>query len=161
MKILLAASAAVLWAGAAHAAPDFAAKAAEEALAADRAFAARAQVVSPAQAFREFMDGEEGLLFGTGGEPAKGGEAIYRLMGGDAPPKVRMEWTPKSAWGAASGDFAVTVGDWTRTWLDGSRGPLTGNYVTVWRKTQAGWKGLIDIGEVDAPAKPPAPAPGR
>jgi hypothetical protein len=162
MKTFAAAVLALSLAGAADAA-DLSAKAADEALAADRAFFARAQVVHPAQAFREYMDAD-GLLYGTGGEPAKGSAAIFTLMGGDKPQRVKVEWTPKQAWGAASGDMAVTIGDWKRTWLDGSR-VLTGNYVTVWRKTSDGWKGLIDIGEVDeAPpsaqgaAKPPAAA---
>jgi len=148
MKMLTAALALSL-AASAHAA-DRSKQAADEALAADRAFFARAQEVHPAQAFREFMDEREGLLYGTGGEPAKGGEAIFKLMGGGQPQRVKVEWTPKQAWGAASGDMAVTIGDWKRTWLDGSR-VMTGNYVTVWRKTKDGWKGLIDIGEVDEP----------
>lgn len=157
MRILLAAAAAASLAGAAQAA-DLSAQAAAEALAADRHYAERSRSLTPAQAFRELMDEQDGLLFGAGGEPAKGGPAIYELMGGDAPPRVRVEWAPKQAWGAASGDMAVTIGDWTRTWLAGSR-TLTGNYVTVWRRTKDGWKGLIDIGEVDEPPKPPAPAP--
>jgi hypothetical protein len=156
MKTFVAAALALSFAGVAQAA-DLSAKAADEALAADRAFHARAQAVSPAQAFREFMD-SDGLLYGTGGEPAKGSAAIYALMGGDKPARVKVEWVPKQAWGAASGEMAVTIGDWTRTWLDGSR-VMTGNYVTVWRKTPAGWKGLIDIGEVDEAPQPKPPAP--
>lgn len=152
MKILAAALALCLTAGASRAA-DLSAKAAAEALAADRAFFARAQVVHPAQAFKEYME-SDGLLYGTGGEPAKGSNAIFALMGGDKPQRVKVEWEPKQAWGAASGDMAVTIGDWKRTWLDGSR-VMTGNYVTVWRKTKGGWKGLIDIGEVDEPPPPP------
>jgi ketosteroid isomerase-like protein len=158
MKMFAAVALALSLAGAAQAA-DLSAKAADEALAADRAFFARAQVVHPAQAFREYMEAD-GLLYGTGGEPAKGSAAIFALMGGDKPQRVKVEWEPKQAWGAASGDMAVTIGDWKRTWLDGSR-VMTGNYVTVWRKTRDGWKGLIDIGEVDEapPAMPPAPPP--
>ncbi|HEY0647895.1 YybH family protein [Phenylobacterium sp.] len=161
MKTLAAAALALSLAGPALAA-DLSAQAAAEALAADRAFHDRAQVVHPAQAFREFME-SDGLLYGTGGDPAKGSAAIYALMGGDKPQRVKVEWVPKQAWGAASGEMAMTIGDWKRTWLDGSR-VMTGNYVTVWRKTQDGWKGLIDIGEVDeaaaastAPATPEAP----
>jgi hypothetical protein len=157
MKMFAAIALAVVPAGSAEAG-DLSKQAADAAMAADRAFADRAQVVSTAQAFREFMDAE-GLLYGAGGEPAKGSAAIYALLGGDAKPRVKVEWAPKQAWGAAPGDMAVTVGDWKRTWLDGSR-TLTGNYVTVWKKTPAGWRGIIDIGEADeAPAaKPAAPA---
>lgn len=156
-RFLLGATLAMTLAGSAHAA-DLSRQAADEAMAADRAFAARALAASPAQAFREFMDPADGLVFGTGGEPNRGEKAIYEMFGGDAPPKVRMEWAPKQAWGAASGELAVTWGDWTRTWLDDSRRPLTGNYVTVWRRTKDGWKGLLDIGEVDEPPRAPSPA---
>lgn len=155
MRLPIAAALAVALAGSAQAA-DLSAQAAAEAMAADRAFHARAQQVHPAQAFREFMDAEDGLLFGTGGEPAKGAAAIFKLMGGEGPQRVKVEWVPRQAWGAASGEMAVTIGDWKRTWLDGSR-VLTGNYVTVWRKTRDGWKGLIDIGETDSPPAPPQP----
>lgn len=157
MRTLAALAFVLALAGEAQAA-DLSVRAAAEALAADRAFAARAQVVSPAQAFREYMEGAEGLLYGSGGEPARGGAAIYAMMGGDAAPTLRVEWTPTRAWAAASGDMAVTIGDWKRTWLNGARPPMTGNYVTVWRKSAAGWKGLIDIGEVDEAPKPAAPS---
>ncbi len=154
MRLLLAAAAAL-----ALAAPQAFAKSPAEATAdavrsADAAFAARAQVVPTAQAFREYMDEKDGLQFG-GGEPARGSAAIYAAMGGDKPQKSRLEWTPVSAWGAASGELGVTTGTWRASALNGSRPAITGRYVTVWRKDAKGeWKGLIDIGNPDpAPAK--------
>lgn len=126
--------------------------------AADTAFAARAQVVPTAQAFREFMDETDGLQFGEGA-PARGSAAIYAAMGGDAPQHSRLEWSVTDAWGSAGGDLGVTTGTWKASALDGSRPPVTGRYVTVWRKNAKGeWKGLIDIGNADpapkAAAKP-------
>lgn len=119
--------------------------------AADTAFAARAQVAGPAQAFREYMDPNDGLEFGDGA-PLKGAEAIYQSLGGAAPPKTKLAWTVVDAWGSSGGDLGVTNGTWTSTGLDGSRPPVTGRYVTVWRKDAEGhWKGLIDIGNPDPP----------
>ena len=122
----------------------------------DQAFEARAQAVGPAQAFRDYMDPADGLEFGDGA-PTKGAEAIYQSMGGAKPPASKLEWTVADAWGAASGDLGVTTGTWKLTPIAHPAAPLTGRYVTVWRKDAAGhWKGLIDIGNPDPP--PPAPA---
>ncbi len=126
--------------------------------AADVAFAARAQVVSTAQAFREYIDPADGLQF-NGGPPLKGADAIYAAMGGGKPTTTKLEWTPVDAWGAASGELGVTTGTWKFSIADGSRPPATGRYVTVWRKDAKGqWKGLIDIGTDDPPPAPAKPA---
>ena len=126
---------------------------------ADLAFARRAQEAGMAQAFREYMDAEDGLVF-SGPKPLKGAEAVYRAFGGDAPPKVSLEWATTSAWGSRGGDMGVTTGDWKRTPVDKTKPIMTGRYVTVWRKDAQGrWKGLIDIGEVDD--KPQANAVNR
>lgn len=124
---------------------------AEEVRQADVAFAARAQVVTPAQAFREFMDETEGQLFGA--QPIVGADAIYEAFGGDKPATLKLEWVPTQAWGSVGGDMGVTTGDWRRTYLDG-RPTRTGRYVTVWRKNARGeWKGLVDWGEPDETAR--------
>ncbi|HWA62198.1 MAG TPA: hypothetical protein VG939_12535 [Caulobacteraceae bacterium] len=129
--------------------------------AADEAFAARAQAVPPAQAFREYMDETDGTQF-DGSKPIKGSQAIYEAMGGIQPAHSKLEWTVKEAWGSRGGDFGVTWGVWKSTALNGARPPVTGSYVTVWRKNAKGeWKGLIDIGNPDpspAPAAAAAPA---
>lgn len=148
--VALAALALGFGASAARAA-DPAAATAAQVRAADIAFAKRAAEAGTAQAFREFMDAADGLEFGSG-PPTRGAEAIFQAMGGAAPAKSRLAWTPTDAWGAGSGDLGVTTGTWSSTPLDGSRPPTTGRYVTVWRKDAAGhWKGLIDIGTTDKP----------
>jgi ketosteroid isomerase-like protein len=162
MKRLFAAAslAAVLLAAPAAIARTPAEATADAVRAADTAFAARAQVVPTAQAFREFMDETDGLQFGSG-PPARGSAAIYAAMGGDAPQQSRLEWTVTDAWGSAGGDMGVTTGTWKATALTGTRPPLTGRYVTVWRKNaKSEWKGLIDIGNAD-PAPAPAAAPAK
>ncbi|HEX6860841.1 MAG TPA: nuclear transport factor 2 family protein [Caulobacteraceae bacterium] len=123
---------------------------AEEVRQADVAFAQRAQVVPIAQAFAEFMDAKEGMMFSG---PVIGREAIFEAMGGAAPSPVVLEWVPTQWWGSKGGDMGVTTGDWRRTYKDG-RPVRTGRYVTVWRKNANGeWKGLVDFGEPDETAK--------
>jgi ketosteroid isomerase-like protein len=134
---------------------ELAAQTAAEVRAVDTAFAARAQVVPVAQAFREYMDEKDGVQF-DGATPVRGQPALYALMGGDAPQRVKLEWRVTDAWGSKGGDMGVTMGRWTSSSLAGSRPPQTGAYVTVWRRDAEGrWKGLIDIGAADPP---PAPA---
>ena len=119
--------------------------------AADLAFAKRAAEAGTPQAFREYMDPVDSLEF-SAGPPAHGADAIFQALGGDKPAKSRLAWTPTDAWGAASGELGVTTGTWASTAIDGSRPPIMGRYVTVWRKDASGhWKGLIDIGTTDKP----------
>jgi ketosteroid isomerase-like protein len=129
-------------------------------LAADRAFAARASQVSAAQAFREFMDAEEGLLFRPNGEPLQGAEAIFQHQGGNAPETGKLTWEPVEAWASESGDFGASWGRSKFTPLDPSRPAQAYRYMTVWRKDRDGrWKGLMDMGSpaADLLAVPAAP----
>lgn len=126
-----------------------------EILAADRAFAARAGQVGAAQAFREFMDEVDGRLIPTGVDPVVGADAIYALMGGDAPETVRLVWEPVEAWVAESGDFGFSWGRSRYIPVDPEQPEREGRYVTVWRKDAGGrWKGLIDIGNTRPATRP-------
>jgi len=162
--ILVAAFALALTASAAHAharapAYDQSEDAKKSAWAADVAFAARAAEVGNAKAFREYMSDPDAIMFGGGGDPARGPDEIYAAHGGDAPPRGTLTWAPVEAWGSKGGDMAVTTGKWTATSFDKTKPPLTGRYVTVWRKNARGeWKGIIDIGNPDPPPEPAAPA---
>ena len=162
MKILFVASAlALVIAVPAARADDGAAATAAAVRAADVAFEKRAQEAGAAQAFRETMDEANGLQFGVS-PPTRGAEAIFQAMGGAAPSTSRLEWTPLDAWGARSGDLGVTTGTWKSTAINGARAPVTGRYVTVWRKNAKGqWRGLIDIGNPDPPPPKPATAPAQ
>ena len=116
----------------------------------DIAFEKRAQEAGTAEAFLEYMDETDGLQF-NGSTPTRGAAAIFQAMGGNAPAKTRLEWTPIDAWGSNGGDMGVTTGTWQLTLIGGSKPMLTGRYVTVWRKNASGkWKGLIDIGNPDS-----------
>jgi len=132
----------------------------EEILAADRAFAARASAATSAQAFREFMDAEDGLLFRQGGEPVEGAEAIYQHFGGAAPETGKLRWEPAEAWASETGDFGASWG--RSTFLpNGASAPTRAfRYLTVWRRDAEGrWKGLMDMGvpAEDLLPKPAAP----
>jgi ketosteroid isomerase-like protein len=127
-----------------------AASTADAVRAADVAFEKRAQDVGAAEAFREYMDETDGLQF-NGSTPTRGATAIFQAMGGNAPAKTRLEWTPVDAWGSNGGDMGVTTGTWQLSLIGGSKPMITGRYVTVWRKNAMGqWKGLIDIGNPDS-----------
>ena len=120
--------------------------------AADSAFSARSAAVGTAKAFRDFMDGKDGLEF-AGGEPKRGSREIYDVHGGDAPPKSVLTWAPTEVFAAVGGDMGVSWGHWLLKPNDAGKKSLTGRYVTVWRKDPAGeWKGIVDIGEADDPS---------
>ena len=161
MKTFLAAAFALaLTAGAAHA-QDHSEEAKQAAMAADRAFSARAGEIGVAKAFREYMSDTDAIAFAGGSEPARGPDAIYAAYGGDEPDNGRLVWVPIEAWGSTGGDMAVTTGKWALSPKDTAKKPRTGRYVTVWRKNAAGqWKGIVDIGNPDPPPAPaPAPSP--
>ena len=117
---------------------------------ADLYFAILAKHAGTAKAFRDSMDGKDGVVYGSGAEPAVGADAIYKKMGGDAPDDSILQWNPVEVFAAAAGDFGVSRGRWTATPKSGDAATISGSYVTVWRKNAKGqWKGLIDIGNAD------------
>ena len=121
---------------------------AEAILKADRDFDALSASEGTAKAFRAYMDATDGLVF-AGHDPVRGGEAIYRIEGGDAPPKTRLHWEPSEVF-ASTGDMGVTWGRWVLTATGSAKPLITGRYVTVWRRNAKGeWKGVIDIGDHD------------
>jgi ketosteroid isomerase-like protein len=122
---------------------------AREIAAADRAFSARSTAAGTAKAFRDFMDGKDGLEFAAG-EPKRGAKEIYDAHGGDAPPKSVLTWEPTEIFASAGGDMGVSWGHWLSKPNDPAKKSLTGHYVTVWRKNPAGeWRGVVDIGDAD------------
>ena len=76
------------------------------------------------------------------GKPAIG-ESIGRLVDSGN----RLEWQPVAAEVAGSGDFGFTRGTYTLRSTD-PENPVasSGFYVTVWRKTEDGWKFILDVG---------------
>lgn len=118
---------------------------------AEENFAAQAERDGTAKAFRHWMDPIHGVAYGGGSKPAIGRDAIYQVMGGDAPDQNLLAWHPVEVFAAEAGDMGVARGRWTVTPRAGGKS-ITGSYVTVWRKNANGeWKGLIDIGNADPP----------
>ena len=128
-------------------------KAATDAIvAAETAHSARFGVVGVAKGMREFIDPVDGLAFTGGGDPARG-PAVYGAFGGDAPSTLKLSWVPAEVFASAGGDMAASWGRFTMIDTAGRMKPLTGRYVTVWRKAADGsWKAIMDIGNPDTPA---------
>jgi ketosteroid isomerase-like protein len=127
----------------------------DDVLAADRAFAALAKEKGPRTAFTEFAD-PQAIMFRAGVGPVKGIDAIGRVF--EDPPAATPVWEPENAEVAASGDLAYSWGPFTWTPVpDGplaGKPPLTGYYVSIWKKQPDGrWKWVVDLG-VPAPRKP-------
>jgi len=75
------------------------------------------------------------------------------MMGGDKADDTVLAWHPVEVFAAHDGDMGVSRGRWTLTPKAGGN-PIAGSYVTVWRKDAKGaWKGLVDIGNTDPPAR--------
>lgn len=128
----------------------------DDVLAADRAFAALAKARGARAAFTEYAD-PQAILFRAGIGPVKGVEAIARVF--EEPPAATPVWEPEAAEVAASADLAYSWGAFTWTPLPGGplagKPPLTGYYVSIWKKQPDGrWKWVVDLG-VPAPPKRP------
>ena len=67
-----------------------------------------------------------------------------------------LDWLPDRAQMSAAGDLGFASGPWSFTPTEGKGGPAEGRYVTVWRRTAAGWRVLFDGGF----GRPPAGAWG-
>jgi len=117
-----------------------------EILAAEHAFAEEADKQGSAAAFRDFMDPVDGREFAAGGDPISG-PAIFAAHKED---HGKLAWTPSEVFAAKGRDMGLTWGRWTYTPLTAAAKPLTGRYVTAWRKDAKGrWKAIIDIGNPD------------
>lgn len=126
----------------------------DDVLATDRAFAALARAKGPRAAFTEFA-AADAIMFRAGVGPVKGIEAIGQVF--SDPPVAMPTWDPSAAVVAASGDLAYSWGFFTWTPVaDGpaaGKPPLTGYYVSIWKKQADGrWKWVVDLG-VPAPPK--------
>jgi ketosteroid isomerase-like protein len=111
------------------------------------AFEALSERDGAAAAFAAFMDEKDGLEF-TGGPPVRGAQAIAEVQTRTLR-NGKLSWAPSEIF-VSTGDLAAVWGTWSFSTGVGAR-PLTGRYVTVWRKNPKGeWKGLIDIGTPDS-----------
>lgn len=76
------------------------------------------------------------------------------------PATGRLEWAPALAEAACDSSLAVTLGTWSYTAKD-SKVADTGQYLTVWRLSEAGaWRIVLDQ-SLSLPAMPAATGPAR
>lgn len=126
---------------------------------ADKAFARLAQERGAPAAFARFVH-EDAVIFVAGQEPFQG-EAGVRQRFARWPAGTRLEWAPERAEVAARGDMGWTWGRGMVTAPDGRRTPT--QYLTVWRRNEAGeWRFISDMGVEGPPVAPviaPTPVP--
>jgi len=106
-------------------------------LTADREFAAQAQESGIHAAYNRYL-AENAVLFRPLPVPAR------EWLGSHEPASGRLEWSPAVAENACDGSLAVTLGTWTYTARD-SKSPESGQYLTVWRRSESGdWRIVLD-----------------
>lgn len=118
---------------------------------AERAFAARAQVVNPRQAFVEYF-AADAIAF----TPLPGAAFPGLREGKDWP--VNIQWRPAAAAISGAGDMGYTTGPAEYRKTPGDPAHAWGHYTSVWgRQADGQFKVLIDVG-VGHP-QPAAPIP--
>jgi ketosteroid isomerase-like protein len=119
---------------------ELAAAAVAEVMAADRAFAAKAQADGVPAAFTEYA--AEDALIVTSREIIAGRAGVTASYA-DWPAGARLEWAPETGRVSARGDMGWTWGNSTYTAPDGAR--TTGRYVSVWTRDYEGnWRYAFD-----------------
>lgn len=112
---------------------------------AEHRFASSAWTHGVRSAFLEFL-AEDGVLFRP--RPVSG-VAFFR---GQEEEGGLLEWAPAYAQMADSGDLGFTTGPWRyRASRTNATVQATGQYVTVWRRMEEGWRVAFDAG-VGGPA---------
>jgi ketosteroid isomerase-like protein len=114
----------------------------DEMIATEKSFAAYAVANNTKDAFLKFID-TSAVMFEKG-EPVKGYESWLKK---EKRPGI-LNWRPRYAEIAASGDFGFTCGPWTfqaQTVSDSIA--ARGYFFTIWQKKKAGdWKFILDVG---------------
>ncbi|WP_420433434.1 YybH family protein [Hyphobacterium sp.] len=121
----------------------------EAALQADREFAAYAAEHGIAAGFLLYAM-EDARLIQPNRDDIVGRDAIFASRENAT---GLLHWAPRGGYAGEAGDFAVTYGDWSFH-PDGERtsDPVaTGDYVSVWRLTDTGWRYVLDTGTVNTP----------
>lgn len=120
-----------------------------DAVAAERAFAARAQVEGQWTAFRATA-APDAIMLAPG--PINAHRFLQRFR---QDPKVAVMWWPARVWTSCDGSMAVTTGPWVRR-----GGTSVGTFTTVWRREADGrWRWVYDNARetpraVEAPDEP-------
>jgi ketosteroid isomerase-like protein len=116
-------------------------------MAADRAFAT-ATAERGIDGWMEYFT-EDGTVY-QADEVARGHVAIRRLMGPlFADTTVRLVWEPDDAVASPDGHLSYTTGPYRVVRVSDDSVVSQGTYLTVWRRTEQGWKVVADIGAAD------------
>jgi ketosteroid isomerase-like protein len=108
-----------------------------DALTADREFAAQALETGIRAAYERYL-AEDAVLFRP--VPVRARE----WLDSHEPASGRLEWSPVVAETACDSSLAVTLGTWIYTPRD-SRSAESGQYLTAWRRSEAGdWRIVLD-----------------
>lgn len=125
----------------------FTQKGLDELIAAEKSFAMHSVLHGTKEAFLQFADSNATMF--SKGEPVNG----YQFWQDREKRPGVLNWRPRYAEIAASGDFGYTCGPWTfqsSTTAD----PVTANgyFFTVWQKKASGeWKFILDVGTETGP----------
>ena len=99
------------------------------------------------EAFKEYLT-DDALQLPTGKNPVQGLKNIYNFMKQNQR-NYTLDWSPKYAEVAKSGELGYTWGTYILTYRDqnGEEQKSYGKYLNIWNKqTDGNWKVAIDIG---------------
>ncbi len=118
--------------------------AAQELIAADKAFSALCEMKGMKHAFIEYID-SNGVLLRSGHMPIIGANAIDFLVQQDDS-GYTLNWEPRHAAVARSGEMGYTYGIYAMHPKEQDT-VIYGSYVSIWKKQQDGkWKLMLDTG---------------
>jgi ketosteroid isomerase-like protein len=116
---------------------------------AERAFAATVKDKGLKAGFLSVMD-DESVLFRPGPVPGR------KNTEGSADTVAVLEWEPAFAAMTKSGNYGFTTGPWQVRPKPKSEPVAFGHYLSIWRKTDKGWRLILDCGTAteEAPVQP-------
>lgn len=118
----------------------------EELIQTEKNFAAWSVSYSTKEAFLKFLD-SSGVVFDNG--KAVNGIEFWSMR--EKRPGI-LNWQPRYAEIAPSGDLGYTTGPWTFKKSENDTVLARGLYTTIWHTTKTGeWKFLVDLGVNDTP----------
>src|SRR5690349_8757437 len=110
-----------------------------EVVEAERNFAKMCRETTQQNAFLSHMDDESLLFFAA---PVKGRPIVEKEK---AQPGL-LQWGPMWADASVSGDLGYTTGPWTFQAKPEDQPKPGGYYFTIWKRTDKGWKFVLDAG---------------
>lgn len=115
---------------------------------ADSAFSQLSMETGMRAAFLAYAD--DAVIKLNNNQFAVRGKAELEKWLGEGPEDFKLEWLPRVAEIAASGDLGYTFGSWRLHLADGTF--RYGEYVTIWKKQSDGsWKFILDGGNATPP----------